>query len=298
MYLAEFSALAAALCWSFGGLMSTTPARVLGAVRFNHLRLVIVSLVLVAMSFATGGWHTLDVHSLLILILSAMIGIFIGDTLLFETLKRLGPRRTGILFTTNAPFTVIIGYFSLGEILPVTTVIGCLLIMVGVFLAVFYGTRSTQQHDFEKVQGSIVVGVLFGLLSALCQSVSLIIARPIMASGIDAVTASALRVGTSALALSVVYYLNQKRNTHDGVPLTRKLIWQTGLSGVVGMALGMTFLLFALSRGAAGLVSTLSATSPIFILPILWIATRERPATGAWGGAILAVIGVACIFSL
>lgn len=250
------------------------------------------------MSFATQGWHTLDVHSILILILSAMIGIFIGDTFLFATLKRLGPRRTGILFTTNAPFTVIIGYFGLGEILPLTTVIGCLLIMVGVFLAVFYGTRSAQKHDFEKVQGSIVVGVLFGLLSAFCQSLSVIIARPIMASGVDAVTASALRVGTSALALSVFYYFTQKRNNHDGVPLTRKLIWQTGFSGIVGMALGMTFLLFALSRGAAGLVSTLSATSPVFILPILWVATRERPATGAWVGAFLAVVGVACIFIL
>jgi drug/metabolite transporter (DMT)-like permease len=296
MYIAECSALAAALCWSFGGLLSTTPARTLGAVRFNRLRLIIVSLLLITMSFGTGGWRTLDLHSIMVLILSAMIGVFIGDTLLFATLKRLGPRRTGILFTTNAPFTVIIGYYSLGEVLPFTTVLGCFLIMVGVLLAVFYGTRSSQKHTFEEVQGSINVGIIFGLLSALCQSVSVIIARPIMASGVDAVAASALRVGTSALALIVVYYLHRGRDSHAAVPLTRKLIWQTGLSGIVGMALGMTFLLFALTRRAAGLVSTLSATSPIFILPILWIATRERPASGAWVGAFLAVIGVACIF--
>jgi len=55
-------------------------------------------------------------------------------------------------------------------------------------------------------------------------------------------------------------------------------------------------LLFALAHGPAGLVSTLSATSPVLILPILWIATKERPAPGAWIGAFLAVIGMACIF--
>lgn len=296
MYIAECSALAAALCWSFGGLLSTTPARVLGAVRFNHLRLSIVSVILVVMAFATGGWSTLDLHSILILILSAIIGIFIGDTLLFATLKRLGPRRTGILFTINAPFTVIIGYFSLKESMPFTTVIGCFLIMVGVLLAVFYGTTSTQKHMFEKVQGSHAAGILFGLISALCQAVAIIIARPIMETGVDAVAASALRVCTSSLLLTIVFLLNPRRSNHTAV-LTKKIIVQTALSGTVGMALGMSFLLLALAHGTAGLVSTLSATSPIFILPILWIATKERPAPGAWIGAFLAVIGVACIFT-
>jgi drug/metabolite transporter (DMT)-like permease len=298
MYIAECSALAAALCWSFGGLLSTTPARALGALRFNHLRLSIVSFVLIVMAFTTGGWSTLGTQSLLLLTLSAVIGVFIGDTLLFATLKRLGPRRTGILFTINAPITVIIGYFFLKESMPFTTVIGCLLTMFGILLAVFYGTTSSQKNVFEKVQGSLAAGIYFGLGSALCQSVSVIIARPIMATGVDAVAASALRVGTSAMLLTIVCLLRRRRSNQLDVPLTPKILWQTSLSGIVGMALGMTFLLLALAHGTAGMVSTLSATSPIFILPILWIATRERPASGAWAGAFLAILGVACIFTL
>ena len=225
-----------------------------------------------------------------------MIGIFIGDTLLYATLKRLGPRRTGILFSTNAPITVIVGYFFLKESLPVATTIGCILIMVGVLLAVFFGTTSSQKHPFEKVQGSLASGIVLGFLSALCQAISVLIARPIMASGVDAVAASALRVGIAALALNFVFLLRSPRVSYLAIPVTTKLMWQTGLSGILGMAVGMTLLLFALAHGTAGLVSTLSATSPILILPILWIATRERPAPGAWVGAFLAVLGVACIF--
>ncbi|MCP3889724.1 MAG: DMT family transporter [Desulfobulbaceae bacterium] len=233
MYLAEFSALAAALCWSCGGLFSTTPARTLGAVRFNRLRLIIVSLTLIVMSLFGGGWQTLNAEAFWVLSLSSIIGILIGDTLMFATLKRLGPRRTGIIF---------------------------------------------------------------GLLSALCQAISLIIARPIMATGVDALSASALRVGISALALIAILFFNRPKDRHLSTPLTGKLLIQTGVSGIIGMALGVTFLLFALTEGEVGLVSTLSATSPIFILPILWIATRERPASGAWVGAFLAVFGIACIF--
>jgi drug/metabolite transporter (DMT)-like permease len=296
MYIAECSALAAALCWSFGGLLSTTPTRAVGAVKFNRIRLSFVSGILLTITFISGGWRTLEMHSLLVLALSAVIGIFIGDTLLYAALKRIGPRRTGILFTTNAPITVILGYFFLQERLPLNAGVGCLLIMTGVLLAVFCGTRASQKHAFEKVQGSLVLGVLLGFLSALCQAISVLIARPIMAAGVDAVAASALRVGTAALLLNLVFLLSS-RNGRQPVPLTGKLLGMTAMSGIVGMALGMTFVLFALAHGPAGLVSTLSATSPILILPVLWIATRERPAPGAWLGAFLAVLGVACIFS-
>ena len=297
MYIAECSALTAALCWSFGGLLSTTPARAFGALRFNRIRLGIVALILIFITFVTGSWRTLDLHSVLVLALSAMIGIFLGDTLLYAALKRLGPRRSGILFTTNAPITVIVGYFLLKESLPMATTIGCCLIMVGVLLAVFCGTTSSQKHAFEKVQGSLALGIGLGFLSALCQAISVLIARPVMASGVNAVAASALRVGIAALALNVIFLLHRRLRDPAAAPLTWKLMWQTGMSGIVGMALGMTFLLFALAHGPAGLVSTLSATSPILILPILWIATRERPAPGAWVGAFLAVLGVAFIFS-
>ena len=297
MYIAECSALAAALCWSFGGLISTTPTRALGALRFNRIRLTIVSALLVIVTLISGGWKTLELQSSWILIVSAVIGILIGDTLFYAALRRIGPRRTGILFTTNAPMTVILGYFFLKETLPLNAGIGCLLIMTGVLLAVFFGTRANQKHVFEKVQGSLVLGLFFGFLSALCQSISVLIARPIMLAGVDAVAASALRVGTAALLLNLVFLVRPNLGEQSTARLTRKIFGMTALSGTVGMALGMTFFLFALAYGPAGLVSTLSATSPILILPILWIATRERPAPGAWVGASMAVLGIACIFS-
>lgn len=57
----------------------------------------------------------------------------------------------------------------------------------------------------------------------------------------------------------------------------------------------MTLLLYALSGGKAGIGSTLSATSPVILLPMLWARTGERPAAGAWAGAALVVAGMALI---
>jgi drug/metabolite transporter (DMT)-like permease len=296
MYIAELSALAAALCWSFGGLLATNPARTLGAVTFNRMRMGMVFVMLSCLTLVTGGWWTLSLSCCSVLVASAVVGIFIGDTTFYESMRRLGPRRTGILFATNAPMTAILGYFILGESLPANTTVGCALIITGVFLAVFNRSNSTQRHSFEETRGSLAVGVGLGLFAAFCQAVSLIIARPVLASGVDAVAASALRVGTAALALTATLMFRSPvlRATS---PLTPRLLGQVALSGLVGMGLGMTFLLYALAHGPAGLVSTLSATSPVLILPVLWVATKERPAPWAWVGAFLAVVGAGCIFN-
>ena len=64
----------------------------------------------------------------------------------------------------------------------------------------------------------------------------------------------------------------------------------TALAAFLGLGVGMTLLLYALAGGKVGIVSTLSATSPVIILPMLWARTGERPARrrlgrrGAGGG--------------
>lgn len=294
MYIAEFCSLAAAICWSFGGLISTNPVRLLGAFTFNRLRMCLVFVMLSAMAFVTGGWGTLTLQHSYMLIVSAVIGVFLGDTAFYAALKRVGPRRAGILFATNAPMTAVMGFFILDERLPLSTILGCALVMGGVFLAVFFSTTS-QRHSFEQVRGSLMAGVGLGMVGALCQAISIIIMRPILAAGVDAVAASALRVGAGAVIL-IATLLVRSEMVRPAAPLSPRLVGQVALSGLLGMALGMTFLLIALAHGPAGLVATLSATSPILILPILWVATREAPAPGAWLGAFLAVGGAACIF--
>ena len=68
------------------------------------------------------------------------------------------------------------------------------------------------------------------------------------------------------------------------------------LSGFLGMALGMSLLLIALQKADAGIVATLSSTSPIMILFLLWIFTKKSPSFGAWCGTIVAIFGTGLIF--
>ena len=62
------------------------------------------------------------------------------------------------------------------------------------------------------------------------------------------------------------------------------------------MALGMSLLLIALQKGDAGIIATLSSTSPIMVLFIIWLLTKKTPMIGAWIGSVIAIIGTGCIF--
>ena len=79
-------------------------------------------------------------------------------------------------------------------------------------------------------------------------------------------------------------------------PLTIKILGQSIVSGFLGMALGMSLLLIALQKADAGIVATLSSTSPIMILLLIWIITKKIPTYGAWIGTVLAIIGSGLIF--
>lgn len=295
MLIADLAASAAAVMWAFAATISIGPARQLGAVAFNRIRMAIVFLMLSVVAVVFGGWQTIQVDDLGVLALSGFIGIFIGDTALFSGLSRLGPRRNSILFATNAPISAVLGYFFLSEILNTASLIGCALVLGGVVLSIIFGKRRGQIHQWEDVHGPLVVGIGFGLLAGFCQAVGAIIAKPALESGADPIAVSAIRVGVAALCL-LLTLLRQGQRSRAKANLTPGLFGRIALSGFIGMGVGMSLLLFALARENTGIVMTLSSMVPVVILPVLWFMTRERPAFGALIGALLAVIGTGFIF--
>jgi drug/metabolite transporter (DMT)-like permease len=278
------------------GLLSVAPAAHLGAVAFTRIRMTMVFVMLVIYVLASGRWSAIAPAQAEALALSGFIGISLGDTSLFLALNRLGPRRAGILFSLNAPLAVLLGWIFLGETLSPRALLGILITFSGVLLAVVFGKRRAQLHHWESVKGPLWIGVAFGFAAALAQAAGSLIARPVMEAGFDPVTASAIRTGAAAAGLLVFAQLPVPA-FRAANPLTPRITAIVALSGFLAMALGMTLLLFALSGGKVGIVSTLSATTPALLLPLLWLRTKEVPAVGAWAGAALVVAGAALLFS-
>ena len=285
----------AALCWAVASLISADVTRKIGGLAFNRLRLFFVSIMLIGYTFYLDTWNTINHEFLFTILFSGIIGIFLGDTLLFIALQKIGPRRNNILFSLAAPFTVILNIIFLNEIMSTINLIGCIIVFCGVVVAIAYGNSKDKNHRWEVVEGNIYLGVSLGIGAALCQAIGLIMMKPILTMGADPIASAALRTAISFVFLAFTFFLNYKIfNTKTN--LSFKIVGQSILSGFLGMALGMSLLLIALKYADAGIVATLSSTSPIMILFLIWLLTKKIPTIGAWIGTMLAIIGSGLIF--
>ncbi len=302
MQLPELAAIGAALCWSVASVFSMEPNRYLGPLAFVRIRMTIVVVILLLVLVVQGTFNdqllSLPPHSLALLGSSGVVGIWIGDILLFICMDRIGPRRAAILFATNAPMQVFLGVFLLGETLSLGAFIGCVLVVSGTYLAIVFGKHASQIHQWEDIKGPLITAVLLGLGAALGQAIGSLIAKPVMESGASAISATAVR-GAAAVAmmwlsllLGSILPLGQQKALQ---PLNTRIFVLTTLSGVLAMAMGMGLLLYALKNGDLGMTAILSSTSTTLMLPVLWLITKERPALFAWVGALLAVAGIASI---
>ena len=292
----EAAALGAAFAWAVGGLIAVVPTRALGGPRFTRLRMYWVAAALVGIASVSGGWGTLGTREVLLLGLSGIIGLALGDVALFTAFGILGPRRTGILFAANAPIAALASAVIFDERFTFPAMVGSGLVMAGVVLAIAFGTRSGISHHWETINGKLWVGVGFGLLAAAGQAFGVLLADPAFDSDPDPWAAAAVRavVGLAALVALRGYFEGRAR-----VPYPAHIGWRLWgiiiISGTVAMVIGKTLVLIALGDGEPGIVSVLVSTSPVLQLPLIWTFTRERPAAGAWVGAVLASMGTALI---
>ena len=290
------AALGAAFCWALSAIISANPSSALGSIAFVRVRMTLVFFMLAALLAITGKWQTLEFIHVGPAVVSGLVGILLGDAALFSTMNRLGPRRAGILFASNAVFSVILGWMILGEKLNTLTLAGIVVALAGVALAILYGKRSNDSHAWEAINGSLGLGIAMGLFAGICQAIGSLVIRPTMETGVDPVAIAAIRVGIAALGLTIAT-LARVPGTAMKTRLSAKLVGQIAISGVAAMGIGMTLVLFALSGGEVGIVATLSATTPALVLPMLWWKTGEMPPMPAWAGAALVIAGSGMIFA-
>ena len=289
--LYDLAALTAAFSIAVSNVIAPSAIRQLGPVVFNAVRLSAALLAVLALVALRGRWAVPTRHDVVMLAASSILGIMVADSCFYAALARLGPRRTAVLYASWSAFAAVLGYLILGETLSPTKMMGLFCIVVGVWLAIIFRQPGGLS---EETHGSLRAGIVLGLLAALFAAAAVLLARPVMAAGLDPAEATAMRAAIGLAGLLLMSCLPRFRAV---VPMDRTVVMRSALSGVLGMGVGMTLVLFALTSRPVGIVSSLSSTTPVMILPLVWWSTGLRPAPAAWLGGTLVVMGIVAIAS-
>ena len=286
-------AICAAAIWSTVALSATRIVRYFGSYNYNLLRLL--GIIVIFFPYVYINWESLYFNQSIFsaIVLSSIIGIIIGYTFLFVCLKRLGPRRQALLFSMQIPFTIILAEVFLQTLPSLIELIGCALIFSGILIAIQFN-RTIPDDDLENIQGNKYTGLFAGIGLALCQSIGIILMKPALQTT-DPIIVSYLRVIVAAVIMFGSLFFIKNNQLWDKMKNIKITLFSIFL-GFMGMGVGMTMLIYALKYGNPGVISTLSSTMPIMIIPILWIVTKNYAGHLAVVGATLTCIGASIIF--
>lgn len=294
MELGILAAICAAIIWAAASIVSYRPVIHFGVLDFTRIQLPMSALLLGLVVTLQGNWNSLNWAQWIPIAFSGIIGILLGDIALHSCLKYGGPRRMQLLFALNAPMASLIGFLALGEVLSLSDAIGGFLILTGIALAILYNNPQSDNGTGEKLTGSLLQVLFWGVLSALCQAIGLIIMKPIVDAGTDPLAASAARTILSAILLMTTLLIPQMRFRTIGKQDIAPIVLAT-IAGWMGYVGAMSLLIFALQSQNTGIVAVLGSTAPIMILPILWVINKRPPALPGWAGAGLAIAGIAIL---
>ena len=286
--MGELAAFLTAFCWSWTSVFFTLASRRVGSLTVNILRLPLGTALLLAACLVTGKGFAIDSYQLWMLSLSGIIGLALGDAFLFESFVLIGPRLGTLLFTSSPAMTTALAYLFLGESIGPFGLLGMTTTLAGVTWVVLEKRDGRERFNLR--------GTLFALLGALGQSVGLVLAKPVLLSGIDPLYATLLRMtAATAAAVALASFLGLPRFVKVLFSRDRAVLFLTG--GVVfGPVLGVYLSQVAIKLTHTGIAATLFATMPILMIPISFLVMGERISLRAVIGTVIAVVGVALLF--
>lgn len=288
----ELAALTAALLWAAASVVYGRLGQQVAPLILN-LAKGLIAIALLLLTILVRGEFGVDLPpiAVVLLLLSGVIGIGLGDTAYFEALNCLGPRRVLVMEALAPPLAALLALSFLQEQLGLTAWLGIGLTLAGVIWVI------TERATTVQIQMRPWRGIGFGCLAALGQASGAVLSRAALAgTAVSPLWSTLLRLAAGVGVLLLLVGL-QKPSDRGLAPLTARQIWvMIAITAFFSTYLAIWLQQISLKYAATGVAQALSSTSPLFILPIA-AALGERISLRSIVGVLVALAGVWLLFS-
>ncbi len=286
----EVYAIACAFLWALSSALLKSQTHKIHVVFLGALRTIPALLIywaILLLSGRVGELSNLPVRAWAYLAGSTLMGLVVGDSIYFQSMKLIGLSRAMPLSTTYPFFTMLLSLLLLDEQFGWTVVVGAVLIATGgYFLALRRGReRLAESQATRRVN---FVGVALALCAAICWSMSTVMLRMGLEE-VDATIANVVRLSVLMVVLStMVLKLGKIERIKEYGLRSLGIVF---LAGIIGTGLGTFAFLNAVQIAGAARTSILTATTPLFGVPFS-LLLKERPSSRTLVGTGLTMMGV------
>ncbi len=292
-YLGEVAALVSALGMVVCSVSFEAAGRKVGSLTVNISRLILGMILLMITTKVTRGLYLpidAPIKSWTYLGISGFIGMFLGDLFMFESFVLLGARVTTLIMTLTPVVTTISAWIILGEMLSLQELLATFMTVGGILLVMYYKGRNIKEDKRINIKG--IICAIGGVLG---QSLGMVFSK-IGLEGYDPIAGTEIRILIAMLAFIVLITIKKQwSEVIEGLKDKKAFAW-IGLGSVFGPFIGVVAMLIALKYSEAGIVSTISSTSPVLVIPFSLIVFKERICIMEVVGALISVIGVSLFF--
>jgi drug/metabolite transporter (DMT)-like permease len=294
--LGELASLATAVLWTGSATFFSIASRRLGSAVLNRTRLLLaVIFLLVTHTILLGSPLPLDASPdrWLWLGLSGVIGLAIGDAMLFQAYVLIGPR-LGLLMLSTAPLiSTLLAWVLLGERLLPIEWFAVLLTIAGIAWVVTRGSGPILNHH----RPHYVQGILLGLGAAAGQATGLTLSKMGLGGDFPALSGVVIRMLAGFVALWGWTLLRGGiGETFTRWSQDRAALLPATAGAIVGPFLGVWMSLIGVQLARVGVASTIMALPPVFSLPVSRFILKEKINWQAWAGTFVAMAGIALLF--
>ena len=299
-HFGEIAGILTAVFWTITSLAFESAGKKVGSLAVNLIRLVIALFFIGIYSWITRGFFfptDATAFQWKWLALSGLVGFVIGDLLLFQAFVVVGARISMLMMALAPPFTALISWFILREVMSPMNLLGMTITLTGIIIVILKRERVEQNGQMiKKLKSSYSVqGILLAIGGALGQATGLVISKKGMGD-YDAFSATQIRVLTGIVGFAILFIFMKRWPRVWAALKNGAAMKRITLGAFFGPFLGVSFSLLAVQHTQAGIAATLMAISPVLIIPPAIMLFGEKVNWKEILGAIITVGGVALFF--
>lgn len=285
-YIGEMLSVAAAILWAFAIVLFKRSGETVHPVALNTFKDGL-AVILYVPTLAIAGVSLIQNYpasDYVLLLVSGVIGIAVGDTLLFKSLNTIGAGASALVSCLYSPFIIGLSFVWIGERLTWLQLVGVVLIISAVL-----ETTRTGNRKISDVRRNLF-GVAWGILAVAAMAVGVVMIKPLLDEA-PVLWVLQIRLIGGVAALLLFLAINPARGRILSTLLIRKSRGYTFVSSMIGGYVAMLIWLGGIKFTKASIAAALNQTNTIFVLVFAALILRERITAGRIIAILLAVTG-------